>query len=47
MSFFAILLALLLEQARPLTRNNPAHAGLRAWVVSVRRNFDAGQAHHG
>ena len=47
MSFFAILLALLLEQARPLSRSNPVHAGLRAWTVSVRRNFDAGQAHHG
>ncbi|MDR3006214.1 MAG: CobD/CbiB family protein [Acidovorax sp.] len=47
MSFFAILLALLLEQARPLTHNNPAYAGMRAWAVSVRRNFDAGQAHHG
>ncbi|MEG2034698.1 MAG: hypothetical protein RR376_28940, partial [Janthinobacterium sp.] len=23
------------------------HAGMRAWAVSVRRNFDAGQAHHG
>jgi adenosylcobinamide-phosphate synthase len=23
------------------------HAGLRAWTVSVRRNFDAGKAHHG
>lgn len=43
MSFFAILLALLLEQARPLSRDNPAHAGIRAWVVSVRQNFDAGQ----
>lgn len=47
MSFFAILLALLLEQARPVSRNNPAHAGLRAWAVSVRRNFDAGKAHDG
>lgn len=47
MSFFAILLALLLEQARPLSRSNPVHAGARAWAVSVRRNFDAGQTHHG
>ena len=47
MSFFAILIALLLEQARPLSRSNPVHAGMRAWAVSVRRNFDAGQAHHG
>ena len=27
----AILLALLIEQARPLARSNPVHAGLRAW----------------
>ena len=47
MSFFAILLALLLEQARPLSRDNVLHAGIRAWVVSVRRNFDAGREHHG
>ncbi len=42
MSFFAILFALLIEQARPLAASNPIHAGLRAWCVSVRRNFDAG-----
>ena len=47
MSFFAIMLALLLEQARPLSRDNPVHAGIRAWTVSVRRNFDAGKEHHG
>lgn len=47
MSFFAILFALLIEQARPLARSNPIHAGLRAWALSVSRNFDAGQAHHG
>ena len=47
MSFFAILLALLLEQARPLSRDNVLHAGIRACVVSVRRNFDAGREHHG
>ncbi|WP_027015421.1 CobD/CbiB family protein [Comamonas composti] len=47
MSFFAILIALLIEQARPLAPGNLAHAGYRAWTVSVRRNFDAGQSHHG
>lgn len=47
MSFFAILIALLLEQARPLSRTNPIHAGLRAWALSASRNFDAGKAHHG
>ena len=47
MSFFAILFALLIEQARPLARSNPIHAGLRAWALSVSRNFDAGKTHHG
>ena len=47
MSFFAILLALLIEQARPLARGNPVHAGLRAWARWCSRNFDAGQSHHG
>ncbi|GAB2735241.1 CobD/CbiB family protein [Melaminivora jejuensis] len=42
MSFFAILFALLIEQARPLARSNPMHAGLRAWALSVNRNFDTG-----
>ncbi len=44
MSFFAILFALLIEQARPLARSNPMHAGLRAWALSINRNFDAGGA---
>lgn len=47
MSFFAILFALLIEQARPLARSNPIHAGLRAWALSVSRNFDAGKPQHG
>ncbi len=42
MSFFAILFALMLEQAYPLHANHPAHQGLRAWAVSVRRGLDAG-----
>ncbi|WP_439115023.1 CobD/CbiB family protein [Hydrogenophaga sp.] len=47
MSFFAILIALLLEQARPLAHDNPVHAGLRGWARMVRRNLDAGQSAHG
>ena len=47
MSFFAILFALLLEQARPLGSGNPVHAGLRGWVRWVMHNFDAGKSHHG
>ncbi len=47
MSFFAILFALLIEQVRPLARQNPVHAGLRQWARWVSRNFDAGKPHHG
>jgi adenosylcobinamide-phosphate synthase len=47
MSFFAILIALLLEQARPLAHDNPVHAGLRGWARTVRRNLDAGKKAHG
>ena len=47
MSFISVLLALLLEQARPLARGNPVHASLRAWVRWCTRNFDAGKVFHG
>lgn len=47
MSFFAILIALLLEQSRPLAYNNIVHSGLRAWARLVRRNLDAGERAHG
>lgn len=47
MSFFAILIALLLEQARPVPYDNPVHGALRGWARLVRRNLDAGQASHG
>ena len=47
MSFISVLIALLLEQARPLSRGNPVHAGLRAWVRWSSRSFDAGNSVHG
>ncbi len=47
MSFLAILIAFLLEQARPLSHDNPVHSVLRAWTRWVRRNLDAGQGGHG
>jgi adenosylcobinamide-phosphate synthase len=47
MTFFAILFALLIEQVRPLARDNPIHTGLRRWARWISRNFDAGKAHHG
>jgi adenosylcobinamide-phosphate synthase len=47
MSFFSIVLALLLEQVRPLSHTNPVHAALRSWTRWVRSNCDTGRAHHG
>jgi len=47
MSFFSILLALLLEQARPLASGNLVHASMRGWVRWVIRSFDAGKPAHG
>ena len=46
MSFFAVLFALLLEQLKPLPRDNWIHDQLVAWVGWTGRNFDAGKAHH-
>ena len=46
MSFLAVLLALLLEQLKPLPRDNTVHDALVAWVRWSGRNFDAGRAHH-
>jgi adenosylcobinamide-phosphate synthase len=46
MSFFAVLLALLIEQAQPLPRDNPVHQWLRDWVGWTGRHFDAGAPHH-
>ena len=47
MSFFAVLFALIIEQARPLTRGNSINAGLRAGARWSCRSFDAGKPHHG
>ena len=47
MAFFAIALALLLEQVRPLTSDHPAAVGLHRWVRLVGHNVDAGGAQHG
>ena len=46
MSFFAVLLALLIEQLKPLPRNNWVHRTLMAWVAWTGRNFDAGHERH-
>jgi adenosylcobinamide-phosphate synthase len=46
MSFFAVLLALLIEQVKPLPRGNPVGHAMRAWVAWVARTLDAGQHRH-
>jgi len=46
MSFLAVLIALLLEQLKPLPSDNWVHARLVAWVGWTGRNFDAGKARH-
>ena len=46
MSFFAVLFALLIEQVKPLPRDNPIHHALVAWVGWTGRTFDAGKPHH-
>ena len=47
MAFFAIALALLLEQVRPLAPDHPVLGGLRRWLRLVGSNVDAGGVHHG
>ena len=46
MSFFAVLFALLIEQAKPLPRDNWAHDTVISWVGWAGRNFDAGLERH-
>ena len=46
MSFFAVLLALVIEQIKPLPRSNFVHAGLTRWMRWVGHNFNAGRAGH-
>jgi adenosylcobinamide-phosphate synthase len=46
MSFFAVLLALVIEQFKPLPRDNPVHGWTVSWVGWCGRNFDAGRPHH-
>ena len=47
MSFFAVLFALVLEQARPLARGNWVHAGFRGLARWASHSLDAGKPHHG
>ncbi len=47
MEFVALILALLIEQGRPLLTDNPAYNMVRWLSNSVRANTDAGQSHLG
>ena len=46
MSFLSILLALLIEQARPLKPVNMVHGRSRDWVLWVTRHLDTGEGRH-
>ena len=46
MSFFAVLLALVIEQFKPLPRDTWVHHLRVSWVGWTGRTFDAGRAHH-
>lgn len=46
MSFFAVMFALVIEQLKPLPRDNWIHEALMSWVRWTGRNFDAGRPHH-
>jgi adenosylcobinamide-phosphate synthase len=45
-SFLAVLLALVIEQLKPLPRDNQVHRAMRGWGGWARRNLDAGGASH-
>ena len=46
MSFFAVLLALLIEQLKPLPRSNWVFGALIAWMRWTGLNFNAGRERH-
>lgn len=46
MSFFAVLLALLLEQLKPFPGGHRVHDAVAGWFGVVTSNFDAGRPHH-
>ena len=47
MGLAALIVALLLEQAQPLPRDNPVNQAARAVSAWVEANTNAGHAHHG
>ena len=46
MSFFAVLLALICEQLKPLPHGNAVHAAVAGWAQWCGRHFDAGEKVH-
>ncbi len=46
MSFFAVLLALICEQLKPLPHGNAVHGAVAAWAQWCGRHFDAGKPVH-
>ena len=46
MSLFSVLLALLIEQLKPLQRGTAIHAAMTSWLRWAGRNFDAGKDRH-
>ena len=47
MTLFSILCVLLLEQFRPLRKDNPIYGWIKAFADRVERSFNAGRAEHG
>jgi adenosylcobinamide-phosphate synthase len=47
MTWLAIVFALLLEQFRPISRQNPIYTGYAAFADAVERNFNGGQYQQG
>jgi adenosylcobinamide-phosphate synthase len=47
MTLFSILCVLLLEQFRPLRRDNPVYSGIISLAARVEHSFNAGRAEHG
>ena len=47
MTWLALVLALIIEQLRPLERGNFLYAGYRGFAEIVERNFNAGEYRHG
>ena len=47
MKFLALLAALVLEQTRPMRRENPIHLGNASCAAALKHYFDAGQYRQG